>query len=57
MERVQYKKAMEDYNAGLSEIDSVDAPSAKQAKHIEIKDDHSTANPIPGTCNDVITKS
>jgi hypothetical protein len=57
MERVQYKKAMEDYNAGLSEIDSLDAPSAKQAKHIEIKDDHSTANPIPGTCNDVITKS
>ena len=49
MERIQYKKAMEDYNASLSEIDSVDAPAAKQAKHIEIKGDPSTANPIPGS--------
>ena len=56
MDRVQYKKAMDDYNATLSDSDSVDAPVAKQTKVIEIKDEISATNPIPGSCHDVITK-
>ena len=53
MERVQYKKAMDDYNAGLSDFDSVDAPAAKQTRHVE--DEPSTANPVSGSCHDVET--
>ena len=55
MERVQYKKAMDEYNASLIEIDSVDGPSAKHVKTIEIKEEVTQTNPIPGMCNDVTT--
>ena len=54
MERLQYKKAMDEYNASLAEADSVDGPSAKQAKTAEIKDNLAPTNPIPGTLNDVM---
>ena len=57
MERVQYKKAMEEYNAAKIETDALDGPSAKQAKHvIEIEDDVSTVSPIPGNDDDVMTE-
>ncbi|XP_028392694.1 formin-J-like isoform X2 [Dendronephthya gigantea] len=45
LERVQYKKAMEEYNASFNEIDLVDAPSPKLMKS-ETKDDLATVPPV-----------
>lgn len=53
MERVQYKKAMEEYTAGLDAADTVDGTVTMETSDVEMKDEVPTTTPIAGTLSSV----